>query len=286
MNDVNDAMNQMEMIYMKGYELGLTYAPKLALAIITLIIGLWIIGIISRLFATSMGKAKVDETLVPFMANLISWTLKLLLFISVASMLGIATTSFIAVLGAAGLAIGLALQGSLANFAGGVLIMVFKPYKKGDLIETQGHLGVVKEVQIFNTVIISPENKQIIIPNGMASNDSVTNYTAEGHLRVDLTVGIAYDENISDAKEALLNVLKKHDKVLQEPAPFVGVVELADSSVNLAVRPYCKIDDYWDVFFDINEQIKVALDHKNISIPFPQRDVHLINALAKNEVTL
>jgi len=282
MNEVNDAMNQMETLYTKGYELGLTYAPKLALAIITLIVGLWVIGIICRLFKASMAKAKVDETLVPFMTNLISWTLKLLLFISVASMLGVATTSFIAVLGAAGLAIGLALQGSLANFAGGVLIMTFKPYKKGDLIEAQGHLGVVKEVQIFNTIITSPQNKQIIIPNGMASNGSVTNYTAEGHLRVDLTVGIAYDENITEAKAALLKVLTDHDKVLQDPAPFVGVVELADSSVNLAVRPYCNVDDYWDVFFDINEQMKVALDNKNISIPFPQRDVHLINALAKD----
>lgn len=278
MNEITNTMDKMESLYMKGYELGLEYAPKLALAIITLIIGLWIIGGVSRLFVTSMEKSKVDATLIPFINNLVTWILKLLLFISVASMLGIATTSFIAVLGAAGLAIGLALQGSLANFAGGVLVMVFKPYKVGDLIESQGHLGVVKEVQIFNTIVISPQNKQIIIPNGMASNGSITNYTAEGQLRVDLSVGIAYDENIANAKAILLDVLNKHDKVLSDPAPFVGVIELADSSVNLAVRPFCKVEDYWDVFFDINEQMKVALDSNNVTIPFPQRDVHLMNA--------
>jgi len=278
MNELDNTIDKMESLYMKGYELGLEYAPKLALAIVTLIVGLWIISGVTRLFQTSMEKSKVDKTLIPFMSNLISWVLKLLLFISVASMLGIATTSFIAVLGAAGLAIGLALQGSLSNFAGGVLVMIFKPYKVGDLIETQGHLGVVKEVQIFNTIIVSPHNKQIIIPNGLSSNGSIVNYTAEGQLRVDLTVGIAYDEDIAKAKSVVLDVLTKHDKVLSEPAPFVGVLELADSSVNLAVRPYCNVGDYWDVFFDINEQMKVALDNSGITIPFPQRDVHLMNA--------
>ena len=278
MNDLNNTMDKMESLYMKGYELGLEYAPKLALAIITLIVGLWVIGGVTRLFQASMEKSKVDATLIPFMSNLISWILKLLLFISVASMLGIATTSFIAVLGAAGLAIGLALQGSLANFAGGVLVMIFKPYKVGDLIETQGHLGVVKEVQIFNTIVVSPHNKRIIIPNGLSSNGSVVNYTAEGQLRVDLTVGISYDADITKAKSVVLDVLTNHEKVLNNPAPFVGVIELGDSSVNLAVRPYCKVADYWDVFFDINEQMKVALDNNSITIPFPQRDVHLMNA--------
>ena len=278
MNELNNVTDKMESLYMKGYELGLEYAPKLALAIITLIVGLWIIGGINRLFQASMEKSKVDATLIPFMSSLISWILKLLLFISVASMMGIATTSFIAVLGAAGLAIGLALQGSLSNFAGGVLVMIFKPYKVGDLIEAQGHLGVVKEVQIFNTIIVSPHNKQIIIPNGLTSNGSIINYTAEGQLRVDLTIGIAYDADITKAKSVVLDVLTKHDKVLNYPSPFVGVLELADSSVNLAVRPYCKVEDYWDVFFDINEQMKVALDNNSITIPFPQRDVHLMNA--------
>ncbi|MCF6345193.1 MAG: mechanosensitive ion channel [Thiomicrorhabdus sp.] len=278
MDEAQNAITEMQGLSMKAYELGLEYAPKLALAIITLLIGLWIIRMLGNLLQASMKKSKVDPTLIPFITSLSAWILKLLLFISVASMIGIATTSFIAVLGAAGLAIGLALQGSLANFAGGVLIMIFKPYKVGDLIEAQGHLGIVKEVQIFNTLLTNPENKQVIIPNGAISNDSIVNYTSEGAIRVNLTVGIAYDADITKAKSVLMSVLERHDKVLKDPAPFVGVVELADSSVNLAVRPHCTPDDYWDVFFDINEQIKIALDENQISIPFPQRDVHLIKA--------
>lgn len=193
-------------------------------------------------------------------------------------MLGVATTSFVAVLGAAGLAVGLALQGSLSNFAGGVLVMIFKPYRVGDLIEAQGLLGVVKEVQIFNTILVSPQNKQIIIPNGLASNGTVTNYSAEGILRVDLTVGISYDSNIKVAKDILLEVMAKNEMVLSDPAPFVGVSEMADSSVNLAVRPHCKVEHYWDVYFGINEAMKNALDEHQITIPFPQRDVHMIPA--------
>ena len=164
-------------------------------------------------------------------------------------MVGIATTSFIAVLGAAGLAIGLALQGSLANFAGGVLIMIFKPYKVGDLIESQGHLGVVKEVQIFNTLIIAPQSKRVIIPNGAVSNGSITNYTVEGKIRVDLSIGIAYNADIDQAKTVLMAVLEANDKVMSDPAPFVGVLEMGDSSVNLAVRPHCLPTHYWDVVF-------------------------------------
>jgi small conductance mechanosensitive channel len=278
MKEIDTAVLQLDSLSTKAYELGLTYAPKLALAIITLIIGLWVIGILAKLLKVSMEKSHVDPTLIPFISSLISWIFKLLLFISVASMVGIATTSFIAVLGAAGLAIGLALQGSLANFAGGVLIMIFKPYRVGDLIDSQGHLGVVKEVQIFNTVLTSPQNKQIIVPNGMMSNGAITNFTTEGLIRLDLSVGIAYDADIGKAKEVLLAVLNEHSLILKDPAPFVGVEALADSSVNLAVRPYCKPEHYWDVFFDVNEQMKIALDKNKISIPFPQRDVHIFNA--------
>ncbi len=278
MSEIDNAVQQMELLTTKAYELGLEYAPKLALAIITLFIGILIIRGVSKLMFASMEKSKVDPTLIPFINSLVTWILKVLLFISVASMIGIATTSFIAVLGAAGLAIGLALQGSLANFAGGVLIMIFKPYKVGDLIESQGMLGVVKEVQIFNTILTSPDHKQVIIPNGAVSNGSIVNYTAEGKIRVDLTIGIAYDADIEQAKRVLLEVLSKHDKVIAEPVPFVGVLELADSSVNLAVRPHCLPEHYWDVFFDINEKMKIALDQNSITIPFPQRDVHLIKS--------
>ncbi len=276
MDTIDTSITQIESLTSKAYELGLTYAPRLALAIITLLIGLWIISGISKLVIASMERSKVDPTLIPFMSSLVSWLLKLLLFISVASMVGIATTSFVAVLGAAGLAVGLALQGSLANFAGGVLVMIFKPYKVGDLIESQGHLGVVKEVQIFNTILLSPQSKRIIIPNGATSNGSVINYTVEGKIRVDLSVGVSYDADIDQTKSVLMDVMVNHDKVMQDPAPFVGLTEMADSSVNFVVRPHCLPEHYWDVYFDINEGVKKALDKNAITIPFPQRDVHLI----------
>jgi small conductance mechanosensitive channel len=259
----------------KAIELLMTYAPKLVLAIITLIIGLWIIGTVVNVTRKALGKSKTDKTLLPFITSLISWILKILLFISVASMIGIATTSFVAILGAAGLAVGLALQGSLANFAGGVLILIFKPYNVGDLVEAQGHLGVVKEVQIFNTIILTPNNKRVIIPNGAMSNGSITNYSAEGQLRVDLVIGIAYESDIPKAKSLLLNMLKEDPRVLKEPAPLVAVSELADSSVNLVVRPWCDFSNYWSVYFDTTEKAKHVLEENGITIPFPQRDVHL-----------
>jgi len=264
----------------KAIELIMAYAPKVLLAIITLVIGLWLIKIVTKITKKSMEKTKTDKTLIPFITNLISWGLKVLLLISVASMVGIATTSFIAVLGAAGLAVGLALQGSLANFAGGVLILIFKPYNMGDLIEVQGHLGVVKEVQIFNTILLSPSNKRIIIPNGAVSNGSIVNYSAEGVLRVDLVIGIAYESDIPKAKEVLYKVMSDHEHVLNDPQSTVAVSELADSSVNLVVRPWCKASDYWQVYFDITERAKANLEANGITIPFPQRDVHLFEQKA------
>ena len=268
-------MDKLNVFYEKAVELFVTYAPKLALAIFTLVIGLYLIKGLSRIIVLSMGKSKVDRTLIPFVSNLISWGLKALLFISVASMVGVATTSFIAVLGAAGLAIGLALQGSLGNFAGGVLILLFKPYGIDDLIEAQGHVGVVKEVQIFNTILLSPDHKRVIIPNGAISNGSIINYSAEDKRRVDLVIGIAYESDVAKAKEVLMQVLKTNQWALSDPAPQVAVSELADSSVNLVVRPWCKPEDYWDIYFSVTEQAKVALEANGISIPFPQRDVHI-----------
>ncbi len=251
------------------------YLPRFALAIATLVIGLWVIGLVVKTSRKGMEKSNLDQTLVPFLSSLLSWGLKALLLISVASMIGIATTSFIAVLGAAGLAVGLALQGSLANFAGGVLILIFKPYTVGDLIEAQGHLGVVKEVQIFNTILLTPANKRVIIPNGGLSNGSVVNYSAEGTLRVDLTIGIAYEADVPRAKEALVEMMQQNPLVLDEPAPMAAVTELADSSVNLAVRPWCTVENYWDVYFETTERAKQVLEANNITIPFPQQDVHL-----------
>lgn len=266
----------MEEYISQAISLTIEYSPKLALAIITLIIGLWVISGVVKVLEKALIASKTDQTLIPFLKSLASWGLKLLLFISVASMVGIATTSFVAVLGAAGLAVGLALQGSLSNFAGGVLLLIFRPYKIGDLIESQGQMGIVKEIQIFNTILTTFQNQTIILPNSAVSSNSITNITANGTIRVDMEVGISYDSNIDDAKRVILETIAKNDKVLKDPACAVGVNALADSSVNLLVMPWCNTDDYWDVYFGVREDIKKALDANNITIPFPQRDVHII----------
>jgi small conductance mechanosensitive channel len=245
------------------------YGVKVIAALAILIIGLFIIKMIVRVSRRIMKKRGVDTTLQKFLGDLLGWTLKILLFVIVASQLGIETTSFAAIIGAAGLAIGLALQGSLSNFAGGVLIMIFKPYRIGDLIEAQGVLGVVKEIQIFTTHLNTPENKLAIIPNGSLSNGNIINYTAEGHIRIDHTIGVSYDADIKQTKEVLMKILTNHPKVLKEPAPTVNVAELADSSVNFATRPWSKPEDYWDVYFDVLEQAKIELDAAGIEIPYP-----------------
>ena len=268
-------MEQIDHYWQLALDYTLTYAPKFLLAILFLIIGLRIISFLMKMVNKGMEKRKTDETLRPFVVSLLGWGLKVMLFISVIQMLGVATTSFIAVLGAAGLAIGLAFQGTLANFAGGALLLVFKPYKVGDLIESQGQLGVVKEIQIFTTILLNPQNKTIILPNGAVSNGDITNYTREGKLRVDLTVGIAYESDIRKAKEVLMATMQKDEKILKDPAPFVGVSELADSSINLAVRPWATPEHYWDVYFSTLEACKNALDAAEVTIPFPQVDVHL-----------
>ncbi|PTN10628.1 mechanosensitive ion channel family protein [Mangrovibacterium marinum] len=259
----------------KALELILVYGPKLLLAIIVLIVGIWIINRFTRMIRKLMTSKSVNVSLIGFVSSLANLGLKALLLISVAGMVGIQTTSFIAVLGAAGLAVGLALQGTLANFAGGVMILIFKPYQVGDLIKAQGHLGVVKEIHIFVTILLSPENKTIIIPNGAISNGDITNFVTEGKIRVDMTFGISYESNIKRAKEILMKVMNEHPLVMKEPAPFVGVKELADSSVNLAVRPYTEPANYWAVYFDVYEQGKIALDQGGVTIPFPQVDVHM-----------
>ncbi|MEL6187429.1 MAG: mechanosensitive ion channel domain-containing protein [Myxococcota bacterium] len=271
-------MPDIEQYYGKAIELVMTFGPKLVLALFTLIFGLIIIGWLTRLSLRIMERTKVNATLRPFLASLISWLAKALLLISVASMVGIETTSFVAVIGAAGLAVGLALQGSLSNFAGGTLIMIFRPYEVGDLIEAQGQLGVVKEIQIFTTILQSLENKRIIVPNGPLANGNIINYTAEGKLRVDTVIGISYGANIDQAKAALMEMMTSNPLVLNDPAPSVNVLELGDSSVNLAVRPYCRPEHYWDVYFHCYEQGKKTLDAVGIEIPFPQRDVHIHNA--------
>ncbi|GFD78350.1 mechanosensitive ion channel protein [Tenacibaculum sp. KUL118] len=259
----------MEKYFEKFQDLIMTYAPKAIMAIIIYIVGSYIIGLLLKATRKIMIKREVDITLQKFLVNLLHWTLKILLIITVIAKLGIETTSFAAILASAGLAVGLALQGSLGNFAGGVLIMLFKPFKIGDLIEAQGEIGVVKEIEIFTTKLTGLSNKEIIIPNGSLSNGNIVNYSAEGTRRVDLTFGVSYDADIKQTKEILMNVITSHPKVLKDPAPTVNVSELADSSVNFAVRPWSKTEDYWAVYFDITENTKIALDNAGIEIPYP-----------------
>ena len=246
-----------------------TYGIKVIGALAIWIIGSWIIKKIMKGITKVMSKKDYDISLQKFLLNLINWILKILLIIAILGKLGVETTSFAAILAAAGLAIGMALQGSLGNFAGGVLIMIFKPIKIGDLIEAQGELGVVKEIEIFTTKLVTPTNKEVIIPNGALSNGNITNYTTEGMLRVDLTIGVSYDADIKQTKDVLMNVLTSNPKVLKDPAPSVNVVELADSSVNFAVRPFATVENYWDVYFGITEDCKLALDKAGIEIPYP-----------------
>ena len=252
-------------------ELLIEFTPNIIIAFAILIIGLFVINLIIKTSRKLMLKGGVDITLQKFLGNLIGWVLKILLFITVVSKLGIATTSFTAIIAAAGLAVGLALQGSLANFAGGVLIMIFKPFKIGDLVEAQGEIGVIKEIEIFTTKLTGLSNKEIIIPNGSLSNGNIVNYSTEGTRRVDFTFGVDYAADIKQTKEVLMNVLTSHPKVLKDPAPGVTVSELADSSVNFAVRPWCKTEDYWTVYFDVTENTKIALDKAGIEIPYPHQ---------------
>lgn len=269
-------MNEKFQVYLDMvYGLVVTYGLKVISAILVLIIGFWIIKRIAKVTDGLMEKREVSISLRGFLRALMTILLKVMLIITVAQMAGIESTSFIAVLGAAGLAVGLALQGTLANFAGGVMILLFKPYKVGDLIETQGYKGVVKEIHIFVTILLSGENKTIILPNAAVSNGNIVNYTTEGVIRVDMNFGISYNSNIKEAKDVLMKVVQNHPKVLKEPAPFIGVSELADSAVNLVVRPYSAPEDYWDIYFWVYEEGKIALDKAGIEIPFPQVDVHM-----------
>lgn len=262
----------------KAVEMAMEYGPQLVLAIVVLLVGLWIVNKVIDGVRAGLDKSNTDPTLAKFLGSLASVILKALLFISVAGMIGIETTSFIAVLGAAGLAIGLALQGSLANFAGGVLILLFRPYKVGDFIDAQGVMGTVAEIQIFTTIIRTGDNKRIIVPNGSISNGIITNFSAEAKRRVDFTFGIGYDDDIKKAKDTLKRIMGEDSRIHADPEPMVVVGELADSSVNFTVRVWVDAGDYWGVFFDTTEKVKLVFDEEGISIPYPQQDVHMHQA--------
>lgn len=274
MESLNENVGQASKYIEIIFEVLISYGPKVILAIFTLIIGLWIIKRLVNKTNVHFS-AKADPSLASFMSSLVSVLLKLMLFIAVASMVGIQTTSFIAVLGAAGLAVGLALQGSLANFAGGVLILLFKPFKVGDVIEAQGHIGVVRQIQIFNTMLTTGDNRVVIIPNGPLSNSSLVNINQESTRRIDFSFGIGYGDDIDKARSVLEGLVAKEERILKDPAHLIVIEALADSSVNFKVRVWVNTPDYWGVNFAMIEAVKKAFDAEGISIPFPQSDVHM-----------
>ncbi|EON92951.1 small-conductance mechanosensitive channel [Marinobacter lipolyticus SM19] len=273
MEDLFGADGKASEIVDQGITLIMSYAPKFVLAIVTLIVGLWLIKRLVAVVDSRLGKK--DPTLNQFLCGLVSILLKILLLISVASMIGIATTSFIAIIGAAGLAVGLALQGSLANFAGGVLILIFKPFKVGDVIEAQGYLGSVVEINILYTIVNTFDNRRVVIPNGSLSNASLVNVGAYDTRRCDMTFGIGYNDDIDKAKAICTRLLEEDERTLKDPVPTIAVSGLGDNSVNIMVRAWVASDNLWPYNWDMQEKVKKAFDAEGISIPFPQRDVHV-----------
>jgi small conductance mechanosensitive channel len=259
----------------QAQELVTAFGVKVIAAIAILVIGRWIAKALASFVRKLMNKAKVDAMLRRFVGNVVYVALLTFVVLAAINQLGIQTTSFIAVIGAAGLAIGLALQGSLSNFASGMLIIIFRPYKVGDYIEAGGTAGTVEEVQIFTTVLRSPDNKTIIVPNAQIMGGTITNYSAKPQRRVDLVASVGYNDNLDKVKQVLIDILAKDERVLKDPAPTIAIMELADSSINFVVRPWVNASDYWPLYFDLNERIKKRFDEEGISIPFPQRDVHV-----------
>ncbi len=253
---------------------GFEYGPKILGGIIVLLIGLWVTKIITKSVGKALTKSKIDQSLVPFLKNLTSIILKILVIITVMGMIGIQMTSFIAIIGAAGLAFGLALSGTLQNFAGGVIILILKPFKIGDFIEAQGFSGTVKEISIFATMLNTVDKKLVITPNGPFSTGALTNFSAEPQRRVDWKFGIAYGDDVENLKKAINDFINEDTRILKEPASFIGLSELGDSSVNFVVRAWVNSEDYWGVFFEMNEKVYKQFGNYKRNIPFPQMDVH------------
>jgi small conductance mechanosensitive channel len=258
-----------------GMELAVQYGLQLLAAIAIFIVGKMVAKWIRKLVTRVMKKAEIDQIIIGFTSNIAYIGVLAFVIVAALGQLGIQTTSFIAILGAAGLAVGLALQGSLANFAAGFLMIIFRPFKVGDFVEAAGVSGSVQSIQIFTTTLITPDNKTIIIPNGKIGNDNIINYSTQANRRVDLTVGVAYDADLKQVRSVLEDIVSKDGRILDDPAHQIAVSELADNSVNFVVRLWVKSADYWDVYFDTNESVKVRFDDAGIGIPFPQRDVHL-----------
>ena len=265
----------------QAMNVAVNYAPQLALPIVTLIVGLWLIKVVCAALKKAFARSHMEATLQNSIETLMSTGLKALLFISVASMVGVETTSFIAILCAAGLAVGLALQGSLGNFAGGVLILLFRPYKVGDFVEACGQAGVVREITIFNTVMTTGDNKTIILPNGAVSNGAITNYSTQKTRRVDIVFGVELyipKDDLRKAKDILNGLIAADDRILKDPAPMVVVSALGDSAVDITTRSWVATGDYWGVYFDLMENAKLGLDEAGISVPYPQAEVQMHKA--------
>ena len=265
----------------KAIELVQLYGLPILWAVLIFLVGKFIAKIISNLVSSMMERSKVDVTLIKFVNNLVYIGLMAFVILAALEKLGVKTTSFAAVIAAAGLAIGFALQGSLSNFASGVMLIIFKPFKVEDFVEAGGVSGVVEEIQIFTTQLRSPDNKLIIVPNGQITGNSITNFSAKPTRRIDLIIGVGYDDNLKQVRSVLEEVINKDERVLKDPALTIGLLEMGESSINLAVRPWVKTEDYWDVLFALQEAIKCRFDEEKISIPFPQRDVHIINEADK-----
>ena len=268
-NDI-DIIKYKEMAIMYASEYGL----KILAAILIFVIGKWIAKKLTAVIKALMTKAKIDKTLTEFSESIVYFSLLLMVIIASLNQIGVNTTSFVAVFGAATLAIGLALQGSFANLGAAVLIILFRPFKVGDVIETAGVTGEVTDINLFSTVITPVDKSMVIIPNSSIINGNITNFSNRDRRRVDHIFGIGYDDDLKLAKETLINILNSDERILKEPAPFVAVNELAESSVNFVVRAWTTTDDYWDVYFDLLEKVKLTFDEKGISIPYPQMDVH------------
>lgn len=258
-------------------ELAILYGLDLLFAILTLVVGLWIVKLIMGVVKRGLDRGATDETLKGFIVSFLAILLKVMVYITALGMLGVEMTSFIAILAAAGLAVGLALSGTLQNFAGGVMILFFRPFRAGDFIEAQGHMGTVKEIQIFVTILTTPDNKTVIIPNGPLATESLTNFSRQPTRRVDWTFGIGYGDDIDKAYDVLKRLLSEDERILQDPEPFMALKELGDSSVDITVRAWVNSADFWGVFFRMNEEVYKTFDKEGLSIPFPQRDVHLFN---------
>ena len=259
----------------KMIDLGISVGSKILLAIVVFIVGRWIVRRLNKLLAKILEKRHVEASLSTFVKSLVNITLTLLLIIVVIGVLGIETSSFIALFASAGVAIGMALSGTLQNFAGGVMILLFKPFKVGDTIEAQGQSGTVREIQIFNTILATPDNKIIIIPNGGLSTGLMKNYSREATRRVDWEFGIAYGDDYTKAKAVIARLLDADGRVLKDPAYFIALTSLGESSVNIVVRAWVNAGDYWGVYFDMNEKVYKTFAEENLNIPFPQLDVHL-----------